>query len=72
MKTSRPLPMAILPVLLILAGCEATGGPDLGPVRDGLGLIGLGIVLAAFIRMLGRQPAKPADEGRPPREEEPQ
>jgi hypothetical protein len=33
----------------LLTGC-ATGGPDMGPVGGGLSVIGLAIVVAAFIR----------------------
>lgn len=69
MRPLRSFALSLLPLVAVLTGCEATGGPDLSPVRDGLGLIGLGIVLAAFIRVLGRQSAKPSDQRRPSHEE---
>jgi len=41
-------------VFTALAGCQPPGGNvDLSPIRDGLSLIGLGIVLASIIRLLG-------------------
>lgn len=72
MTLTSPGIMVLLPLLLVLTGCDATAGPDLGPVRDGLGLIGLGIVLAAFIRVLGSKPTFPPGERREAHEEGPQ
>lgn len=38
---------------LLLTGCGKADGPDLTPIGTGLSIIGMGIVLAAFIRVLG-------------------
>ena len=48
--------------VLLLSGCGEGGGPDLTPLGNGLAFIGLGIVLAAFIRVLGDQWSKPKKE----------
>ena len=34
----------------LLSACSAGGAPDMGPVGGGLSVIGLGIVVAAFIK----------------------
>ena len=46
---------------LAMAGCTPGDGLDLTPIGNGLGVIGLGIVLAAFIRVLGEQWNKPPE-----------
>lgn len=50
---------ATLFVALLLSGCGVSGGPDLTPIGNGLALIGLGIVLGAFVLVLGNQHSKP-------------
>ena len=37
-------------MVALLSGCGSGGAPDMGPVGGGLSVIGLGIVVAAFIR----------------------
>jgi len=64
MRIHRKIAVAILAVgtllvALLLSGCGASSGPDLTPLGNGLSVIGLGIVLAAFIRVLGNKWAAP-------------
>ncbi len=51
--------VAISLLAVALSGCSTSSGPDLTPLGNGLAFIGLGIVLAAFIRVLGDQWTKP-------------
>ena len=37
-------------LVVLLSACSAGGAPDMGPVGGGLSVIGLGIVVAAFIK----------------------
>jgi len=48
---------------LVLAGCSTPSGPDLSPIGNGLVVIGLSIVLAALIRLLGRR--RESDDEKP-------
>jgi len=41
--------LAIL-IIALLSACSTGGAPDMGPVGGGLSVIGLGIVVAAFIK----------------------
>lgn len=50
-------------VFTALAGCQPPRtGVDLTPVRDGLSFIGLGIVLAAIISLVGRNRSRDGKE----------
>lgn len=50
-------------VFTVLAGCQPTGsGVDLTPIRDGLSFVGLDIVLAAIIGLVGRSRTKDREE----------
>jgi len=65
MIAHRKLTIAILVIgalslALLMSGCSGDGGPDLTPLGNGLAFIGLGIVLAALIRVLGNQWTKPS------------
>ncbi len=47
-------------IVLLLSGCEGVdNGPDFTPLGNGLAFIGLAIVLAALIRVIGGQWAAP-------------
>lgn len=35
---------------LALTACQASSGPDFTPIKQGLGFLGLSLILAAFIR----------------------
>ncbi len=63
---------AALFLLPALSGCQATGGPDMSPVGKGLAVIGLGIVLAAFIRVLAKPLSRLKPSKRKESDEEPQ
>jgi hypothetical protein len=49
------LEFTVLGFALAMAGCETKSGPDLTPIGNGLGIIGLSLVLAAIIRLLGHR-----------------
>ena len=44
----------LLTLPVVLAGCGG-GGPDMSPVGGGLAVIGLGIIVAAFVRSYGKR-----------------
>lgn len=50
-----------------MTGCSTSAGPDFTPIKEGLGFLGLSLILAALIRLFGDRTKKPP----PPRDEEP-
>ena len=75
MTANRKLTIAILVIgalslALLMSGCSGDGGPDLTPVGNGLALIGFGIVLAAFVLVLGGLLTRPKLSNRKDNDEE--
>lgn len=50
----RPVPLPALAAALVpLTGCGSAGGVNLGPVGDGLSFIGVCVVVAMLVLVVG-------------------
>jgi len=51
-----------------MTGCTTSTGPDFTPIKQGLGFLGLSLILAALIRLFGdrtKNPPPPPDREKP-------